>query len=70
MWMSRTEIKMRERIIKKIEDAGAVSKRTAVSVDGADLDLQEQYWLPYLVGTVHDGIKKTDDSRYYLKITA
>ncbi|MCW4035153.1 MAG: hypothetical protein NWF03_07295 [Candidatus Bathyarchaeota archaeon] len=66
--MSKTEIKMRERIIKKIEQAGAVSKRTAVSVAGADLDLQEQYWLPYLVGTVHDGIKKTEDSKYYRKV--
>jgi len=68
MWMSKTEIKMRERIIKKIEEAGAISKKTAVSVDGAELDLQEQYWLPYLVGTVYNGIKKTDDSRYYRKI--
>jgi predicted Holliday junction resolvase-like endonuclease len=63
--MSKIELKMRERIIKKIEDAGADSKKKAVSVATAEFDLQEQYWLPYLVGTFKDSIKKTNDSRYY-----
>lgn len=64
--MSEMEVKMRDRIVRKIEDAGADSKRNAVSIAGAELDLQEQFWLPYLVGTLHCSIKKTDDSRYYL----
>jgi hypothetical protein len=31
----------------------------------ANLDLQEQYWLPYLVGNLIGRIRKTDDNRYY-----
>jgi hypothetical protein len=58
---------MRDRIVRKIEDAGADSKRNAVSIAGADLDLQEQFWLPYLLGTLNCSIKKTNDCRYYLK---
>jgi hypothetical protein len=65
--MSKTEVEMGKRIIKKIENAGADSKRNAVSIAGADLDLQEQFWFPYLVGTRNCNIKKTDDSRYYRK---
>jgi hypothetical protein len=67
--MSKIEVNMRERIIKKIEDAGADSKRNAVSVAAAEFDLQEQYWLPYLVGTLKDSIKMTSDCRYYRKTT-
>jgi len=65
--MSKIERKMRERIIKRIDDAGADSKKNAVSAATAEFDLQEQYWLPYLVGTFNDSIKKTSDSRYYCK---
>jgi len=64
--MSKIEIKMRDRIIRKIENVGATSVKTAVSVTGANLDLQEQYWLPYLVGNLQGSIRKTSDSRYYL----
>ena len=67
LFMSKTELEMRERIRKKIEDAGADSKKNAVSITAAGLDLQEQYWLPYLVGTCQDSIKKTNDCRYYHK---
>ena len=67
LFMSKMEVKMRDRIIRKIEDAGADSKRNAVSIAGADLDLQEQFWLPYLVGTLNCCIKTTNDSKYYLK---
>ena len=58
---------MRERIMKRIEDAGADSEKNAVSIATAEFDLQEQYWLPYLVGTFNGRIKKTSDSRYYCK---
>jgi hypothetical protein len=59
---------MRERIIKKIENAGADSKRNVVSVDVAEFDLQEHYCLPYLAAIFKDSIKMTSDSRYYRKI--
>ena len=67
LFTSKMEVKMRDRIVRKIVDAGADSKRNAVSAAGAELDLQEQFWLPYLVGTLNCCIKKTNDSRYYLK---
>jgi len=64
LFMSKIELNMRERIIKKIEDAGADSKKNAVSIAAAEFDLQEQYWLPYLIGTSKDSIKMTCDSSY------
>jgi hypothetical protein len=63
--MSRIEIEMRQRINRKFEKAGANSKKTAVTFMEANLDLQEQYWLPYLVGNLIGRIRKTDDNRYY-----
>jgi len=64
--MSGVEFKMRQRIIKKFEEVGAISKKTAVTFMDANLDLQEQYWLPYLVGSLLGSIRKTRDHRYYL----
>jgi len=63
--MSKIEFKMRQRIIRKFEEVGAISKKTAVTFVTANLDLQEQYWLPYLVGRLLGSIKKTSDNRYY-----
>ena len=63
--MSRIEFKMRQRIIQKFENVGANSKKTAVTIVDANLDLQEQYWLPYLVGSLLGSIRKTSDNRYY-----
>jgi len=57
---------MRQRIIQKFENVGAISKKTAVTFIAANLDLQEQYWLPYLAGSFFGKIKKTSDNRYYL----
>ena len=65
MYMSKLEVKMRQRINRKFEEIGADSKRNAVRLIDANLDLQEQYWLPYLVGSVLGRIRKTDDNRYY-----
>lgn len=65
MLVSRIEYKMRQRINSKFEKVGATSKKTAVTVDDANLDLQEQYWLPYLVGNLPGSILKTTDNRYY-----
>ena len=63
--MSKIEIKMRQRIIKKIEKVGVNSKKNAISVIDANLDLQEQYWLPYLLGNFPDSLRKTSNNRYY-----
>jgi hypothetical protein len=64
--MSKTELRMRKRIILKFATVGAISKKTAVSIDEANLDPQEQYWLPYLIdGFSNYKIKKTKESKYY-----
>ena len=65
MAMSKIEVKMRQRINSKFEKVGAISKKTAVTILEANLDLQEQYWLPYLVGNLPGSILKTGDNRYY-----
>jgi len=57
---------MRQRIIQKFEKVGAISKKNAVTFLEANLDLQEQYWLPYLIGSFYARIKKTGDNRYYV----
>ena len=64
--MSGIQLKMSQRIVRKFEKVGAISKKTAVTFIDANLDLQEQYWLPYLAGNVQGSIKKTYDNRYYL----
>ena len=66
MSMSGIEFKMRQRLIQRFEKVGAISKKTAVTFIEANLDLQEQYWLPYLAGSLLGSIKKTRDNRYYL----
>jgi len=63
--MSGIEVKMRQRINGKFEKVGAISRKTAVTIMEANLDLQEQYWLPYLVGNLPGTILKTMDNRYY-----
>ena len=65
MITSGIQYKMRQRLIRKFEEVGAISKKTAVSFIDAKLDLQEQYWLPYLVGNLLGNIRKTEDNRYY-----
>jgi hypothetical protein len=63
--MSRIEVKMRQRINLKFEKVGTTTKKTAVTFMEANLDLQEQCWLPYLVGNLLGNIRKTGDNRYY-----
>ncbi len=66
MSLSGIQFKMRQRIINKLEKAGATSKLSAVSIEEAELDLQEQQWLLYLAGALMDKVKKTKDRRYYV----
>jgi len=64
--LSGIQFKMNYRIISKFEKAGATSKEKAVTVEDADLDLQEQQWLDYFTGMFLGGIRKTEDKRYYI----
>ena len=61
------EFKMRQRIIRKFEEVGAISKKTAVQFTAANLDLQEQFWLPYFGGKFIASIKKPAGQLYYFK---
>jgi len=64
--MSGIQFKMQNRLVRKFEKVGAISEETAVTFIEANLDLQEQYWLPYFAGSFLGSIKKTMDHRYYL----
>jgi len=57
---------MRYRIAFKIEKAGATSIEKAVTVEEAELDLEELQWLDYFAGGFLSTIKKTEDKRYYI----
>jgi hypothetical protein len=59
--------KMRQRIIQRFETVGAISKKTAVKFKAANLDLQEQHWLPYFGGSFIVSINKPEGQLYYLK---
>ena len=60
------ERKIEQQLIQKFMKAGAFSNEKTVTIDKADLDLQEQYWLDYFAGRFLGSIKKTKDNRYYL----
>ena len=65
MNMSGIQFIMHQRIIRKFMKAGANSEETAVTIEEAKLDLQEQGWLDYFAGSFLGSIKKTKDQRYY-----
>ena len=58
---------MCQRIIRKFEDVGAISKKTAVQFTAANLDLQEEFWLPYFGGSFISSIQKPAGQLYYFK---
>ncbi|PVX24120.1 MAG: hypothetical protein CW691_08510 [Candidatus Bathyarchaeum sp.] len=66
MAMGGIQFKMQQRLIRKLEKAGATSKETAVTFEEAKLDVQEQYWLNYFAGVFLGEIKKTTNHRYYI----
>ena len=66
MSMSGFQFKIKSRLMRKFEKAGATSEQKAVTFVEAKLDLQEQYWLDYFAGAFLGKIKKTRDKRYYL----
>jgi hypothetical protein len=55
-----------QRLVRKLGKAGATSIENAVTIEEADLDLQECYWLNYFAGVFLGKIKKTEDRRYYI----
>ncbi len=65
--MSGIEFKMRQRIIRKFEEVGAISQKTAVPFRAANLDLHEQFWLPYFGGSFIACITKSAGQLYYFK---
>jgi len=64
--LSGLQFKMCYRITYRLEKAGATSKEKAVTIEEAELDLQEQQWLNYFVGGFFAEIRKTEDKRYYI----
>ena len=66
MAFSGIQFKMRQKIMNKLEKAGAIIKENAVTIEEAELDLKEQNWLTYFAGGFLSKIKKTKDQRYYI----
>jgi hypothetical protein len=64
--LSGIQFKMRQRIVNKLEKAGAISIQKAVTIEKAKLDLREQLWLPYFAGAFMGEVKKTKHQRYYV----
>jgi hypothetical protein len=58
---------MHYKILNKLRKAGAISKKSAVTIREANLDYQEQMWLDYFAGAFLGKIKKTGDRKYYIK---
>jgi hypothetical protein len=63
--MSGIQFKMQQRIIHKLEIAGATSIDRAVTVEEASMDMAEESWLNYFAGDHLGKIKKTANNRYY-----
>jgi NurA-like 5'-3' nuclease len=57
---------MKQRLVHKLEKAGAVSEEKAVTFEEAKLNEQEQYWLSYFAGVFLGKIKKTKNNHYYI----
>ena len=66
MAMSGIQYKMQQKIIYKIEKAGANSWEKAVTIEQANLNRQEELWLDYFAGDIFGKIKKTIDKKYYI----
>jgi hypothetical protein len=64
--LSGIQFKMRQRIVNKLDKAGATSIQKAVTTEEAKFDLQEQQWLGYFAGGFLSKVKKTRDQRYYI----
>jgi hypothetical protein len=63
--MSGIQFKMQQRIIHRLEKAGATSIEQAVTIEQARMDFAEESWLAYFAGDHLGKIKKTENHRYY-----
>lgn len=66
MSLSGVQYKMEQKLVRKLEKAGATSIEKAVTFMDAKLDYQEQHWLEYFAGAFLGRIKKTRNHMYYL----
>jgi hypothetical protein len=64
--MSGIQYKIQQKLIRKLEKAGATSFEKAVSFEEANLNQQEQCWLNYFAGSFLGNIKKTKNHLYYI----
>lgn len=64
---SGTVFAMQERIIVKLLARDAISRKKAVTIQEANLDMQEQNWINYVAGGLLSKVKKTKDKRYYVE---
>ena len=64
--MYGVQFKMEQRLVRKLEKAGATCMENAVTYSEAKLDEQEQYWLDYFAGSFLGKIKKTRNHLYYV----
>ena len=65
--VSGTFLKMEQSIKAKLLLAGATSIDKAVTIEEANLDMQEQNWLGYVAGGLFAAVKKTKNRRYYAR---
>jgi hypothetical protein len=65
--VSGTIFKMEQGIKAKLEAAGATSEAKAVTIQEADLDMQEENWLGYVAGGFLATVKKKGN-KYYVEI--
>ena len=63
---SGIQFKMRQKILNKLEKAGAIGEEKAVTIKEAELDSKELNWLSYFAGGFLSKIKKTENQRYYI----
>jgi len=64
--VSGTSFKMEQGIKAKLVAAGATSEAKAVTIQEADLDMQEENWLGYVAGGLFATVKKKGD-KYYVE---
>ena len=64
--MYGTQFIMEQRLVRRLEKAGATSIEKAVTFEEAKLTVSEQYWLSYFAGVFLGKIKKTNNHLYYI----
>ena len=64
--MYGTQFIMEQRLVRRLEKAGATSIEKAVTFEEAKLTISEQYWLNYFAGVFLGKIKKTNNHLYYI----